>query len=345
MSCTSPRTVAITMVPLPDESDFSMCGSSRATAFFITSADCSTNGSCISPAPKRSPTTFMPSSSWSLMMPSGGHAFAAGEVQVLFEALAFAVDDAPLQAFAGGQRREFRGALVLERCGVDAGEQVQHDGQGVVRDVAVGVVFAAVIDEVQGHLALFLREGGERHDLGGVDDAAGQARLHGLVQEHRVQGDARCRVQAEGHVGDAEGGVDAGVLGGDLADGLDGFDAVPAGLFLAGGDGEGQGVDDDVLDAHPPFAHQGVDEAGGDGHLALGGAGLALFVDGQGDHGGAVFLHERHDAREAALRAVAVLVVDGVDHRAAADEFEPGLQHGRFGGVDDEREGGGRRET
>ena len=44
-------------------------------------------------------------------------------------------------------------------------------------------------------------------------------------------------------------------------------------------------------------------------------------------------------------RAVAVLVVDGVDHRAAADEFEPGLQDGRFGGVDDEREGGGRREA
>ena len=74
----------------------------------------------------------------------------------------------------------------------------------VVGDVAVGVVFAAVPDEVQRHLALLLRQGSERHDLGGVDDAAGQARLHGLVQEHRVQDHARCRVQAEGHVRDAE---------------------------------------------------------------------------------------------------------------------------------------------
>ena len=64
------------------------------------------------------------------MMPSGVHALAACQVEVLFEALAFAVDDAPLQAFAGGQRREFRGALVLQRCGVDAGEEVQHAVQG-----------------------------------------------------------------------------------------------------------------------------------------------------------------------------------------------------------------------
>ena len=185
--------------------------------------------------------------------------------------------------------------------------------QRVVGDVAVGVVFAAVPDEVQRDLALLLRQRSERHDLGRVDDAAGQARLHGLVQEHRVQHDARCRVQAEGDVRDAERGVDAGVLRGDLADGLDRLDGVAAGLFLAGGDREGQAVDDDVLDAHPPFAHQGVDEARGDGHLALGGARLAVLVDGQGDDGGAVFLHERHDAPEAAVRAVAVLVVDGVD--------------------------------
>jgi hypothetical protein len=47
MSWTSPFTVASTIVPLPSSSDFSMCGSRYATAPFITSADCSTNGSCI----------------------------------------------------------------------------------------------------------------------------------------------------------------------------------------------------------------------------------------------------------------------------------------------------------
>ena len=40
MSCTSPFTVASTIVPLPSPSVFSMCGSRCATAAFITSADC-----------------------------------------------------------------------------------------------------------------------------------------------------------------------------------------------------------------------------------------------------------------------------------------------------------------
>ncbi len=71
MSWTSPFTVASTIVPLPAPSARSMCGSRYATAAFITSADCSTNGSCISPEPNRSPTTFMPESSVSLMMSNG----------------------------------------------------------------------------------------------------------------------------------------------------------------------------------------------------------------------------------------------------------------------------------
>ena len=80
------------------------------------------------------------------------------------------------------------------------------------------------------------------------------------------------------------------------------------------------------LDAHAPLADERVDEARGDAHLALGGAGLAVLVDRQRDDGGAVLLHERHDAAEAAGRAVAVLVVHGVDDRASADELETGLR-------------------
>jgi hypothetical protein len=53
-----------------------MCGSRWATEAFIVSADCSTNGSCISPAPKRSPTIFMPASRMSLMMASGAMPWA-----------------------------------------------------------------------------------------------------------------------------------------------------------------------------------------------------------------------------------------------------------------------------
>ncbi len=72
MSCTSPLTVASTIRPLPSSPVDSMCGSRYATAAFITSADCSTNGSCICPEPNSSPTVFIPDSSVSLMIASGG---------------------------------------------------------------------------------------------------------------------------------------------------------------------------------------------------------------------------------------------------------------------------------
>ncbi len=71
MSWTSPFTVANRIDPRSVESAFSINGSSSATAVFITSADCSTNGSCISPLPNNSPTVFMPSSNKSLMIVNG----------------------------------------------------------------------------------------------------------------------------------------------------------------------------------------------------------------------------------------------------------------------------------
>jgi hypothetical protein len=49
----------------------SMNCSRYATAAFIVSALCSTNGNCISPDANSSPTTFIPSSRMSLMMSSG----------------------------------------------------------------------------------------------------------------------------------------------------------------------------------------------------------------------------------------------------------------------------------
>ena len=77
----------------------SMNCSRWATDIFIVSADCSTNGSCISPDAKSSPTTFMPESSTSLMMSSGGQAVGPRLFEVVDQAVALAVDDPVLQPF------------------------------------------------------------------------------------------------------------------------------------------------------------------------------------------------------------------------------------------------------
>ncbi len=80
---------------------------------------------------------------------------------------------------------------------------------------------------------------------------------------------------------------------------------------------------------HPPVPGEVADEPVGDAHLPLGGAGLALLVDGQRDDGGAVLHDQRHDAADPGVRAVAVLVVDRVDDRPAAEHLQAGLEHRR----------------
>ena len=73
MSWTSPRTVAITSLFLEPVPVFSasMKGTRWATAFFITRADFTTWGRNILPAPKRSPTMFIPSISGPSITSSG----------------------------------------------------------------------------------------------------------------------------------------------------------------------------------------------------------------------------------------------------------------------------------
>ncbi len=76
MSCTSPLTVAMMILPLLVEPvrsfSASIYGSKCATASFITRADLTTCGKNILPAPNKSPTTFMPAISGPSITASGG---------------------------------------------------------------------------------------------------------------------------------------------------------------------------------------------------------------------------------------------------------------------------------
>lgn len=202
---------------------------------------------------------------------------------------------------------------------------------------------AAVVDEVQGHLDLLLLETRDGKDLGRVHDGRVEARLDALVEEHGVEDDPGGRVQAEGDVRQAQRGLHIGAAALELTDRLDGGDAVLAGLLLAGADREGQRVDEDVALVHAPVAGQVVDEPLGDGDLVLDRTGLALFVDGERDERGSVLGREPGDLREPRLGPVPVLVVDGVEDRAAAQLLQPGPKDVDFGGVehDGQRRRGG----
>ncbi len=72
MSCTSPATVPITIVPAAPPCPAFRCGLIMSTAFFMTSADFSTNGSCRMPSLNSRPTSFMAGIRWPLRMSSAG---------------------------------------------------------------------------------------------------------------------------------------------------------------------------------------------------------------------------------------------------------------------------------
>ncbi|MGX1121635.1 hypothetical protein RKD37_006998 [Streptomyces ambofaciens] len=256
-------------------------------------------------------------------------------VEVLLQAVLLAVDDAALEAFLQREGGQFLGLGGPQRLGGGALEEGHELLQGVV------ALAAAVVDQVERGGDLLLVEAGDRQDLARVHDRRVQARLDAFVEEDGVEQDAGGRVEAEGDVRQAERGLHVRVAPLQLTDALDGGQAVLAGLLLTGADGEGQAVDEDVGLVDAPVAGEVVDQPFGDLDLLLGGAGLALLVDGERDQRGAVFPGQLGDACEAGLGPRAVLVVDRVDHRAAAELLQTRPDDVDLGGVQHDRQRGG----
>ena len=338
MSCTSPLTVASTIVPLPSSSVFSMCGSSQATAVFMTSADCSTNGSCISPLPNSSPTTFMPPSRLSLTMsravlPVSSASWRSASSPLRSPSMMRRASRSPSGSAASSSARLWRAAA----GSTPSNRSRKRDSGSYAGSVSVAGA-PTVIDHVERDLALLLVDLGHRQDLGGVHDGRVETGLRALVQEHAVEHHAGGGIEPERHVGQTQRRLHGGMELLDLADRLDGLEPVAPRLLLAGGDREGQRVDDDVLDLHAPVGGEVLDQPGGDAHLPLGRSRLAFLVDAQRDNCRAVLADHGHHPSEARLRTVAVLVVHRVDDGASAEGLEAGLDHCRLRGVEHERQ-------
>ena len=129
------------------------------------------------------------------------------------------------------------------------------------------------------------------------------------------------------------------------ADRLDGLDAVAAEVFGARTEREGEHVEDEVGGVDAVALDREVVDAPADAELVVGDAGLALFVDGEDDHRGAVLPRQRHDAVEPLALGLALLEVGRVEDGLAAEVLETGLEHGGLGGVEHQRERGLGREA
>ena len=123
----------------------------------------------------------------------------------------------------------------------------------------------------------------------------------------------------------------AGDLGLDPTDRLERGHRVLAEVLVAGGQREGERVEDEVAGGQPVALGGDLVDAVGDLHLPLDVAGLAALVDQQADHCRAVLTGQRHHLVEAAAGELAVLEVGRVEDRPTADVLQPGFQHGCLG--------------
>ena len=250
-------------------------------------------------------------------------------VELGFEAVAVAVDDAVLQPF---RDRPTRTILAFDRTGLDALEQGHELGQRVV------VLAAPVVDEVERDLALVLVDAVQRHDARRVHDRRVQSGLAALVQEHAVQHVPRRGLQAERHVRQSEDRGRARELGLDAPDRVDRLHRVAAQVVVAGRERERERVEDEIGGIESVAIDGEVVDATGDAQLPVGVACLAFFVDREADHGRAVLAREPEHAVHPLARLLALFEVGRVQHCLAAVVLQSRLENRRFGRVEHQRE-------
>src|SRR5581483_9493313 len=176
----------------------------------MVSADWSTNGNCICPEPNRSPTVFIPDSSTSLT-------------------IARAVCPAPSASSRSASSPSLSPSTMRcsRRC--STGQPLRSSLVMVEADL-----HDTRVDLVEGHDARRVHDGGVEPGLAA------------LLQVHRVEGVPSRGVEAEADVRQAEDGAHARQFGLDAADALDGGGPVAPALLDASGQGEGEGVDEQV---------------------------------------------------------------------------------------------------
>ena len=207
----------------------------------MTRALLTTWGRNILPAPKRSPTTFMPSISGPSMIDSGRSYGLPGFLGVGLDEVDGAGDQGVLEPL--GHRSLAPGQVLasvlllrrLDRLG-ELGEPVGGVGPAVQEHVL------DPFEQVLGDLFVDL-------ELAGVDDPHVEAGADGVVQErgvHRLADHVVAAVR-ERHVAHAAGGLAVGQDPLQLAHRLDELDRVVVVLLDAGADGQDVDVEDDVL--------------------------------------------------------------------------------------------------
>src|SRR6185437_3891855 len=235
----------------------------------------------------------------------------------------------------GGDVKLVDGGFLLARLAAPIGGGVaQEHGLGMTGGKGAR---RRIEEQVFGKGAFGFGNRGEARDAFGVDDGEIEAGLRAVIQEHGIDDFARAGGKAEGDVGNTEHGADVRKLLLDEANAFDRLDGAADIIFVAGGAGEDEGIEDDVGRGDRVFFGEQAAGALGDFEFALSREGLRLelvFVNAADDERGAIGARERADALEFFL---AVLEIDGVDDALALAIGEGEFDGAGVRGVDHER--------
>ncbi len=205
--------------------------------------------------------------------------------------------------------------------------------------VIVGRVEAGerqVPEQMFDELLFLVGDRGVTLELLGVDDGEVQTGFRCVIEKDGIDDLARGGRQAEADIAHSEDGLAFRQCLFDQAHALNGFDRAADVIFVTGGAGEHERVENQILLGNPALDAI-IAGAPGDGEFAFARDRLGLefvLVDGADDEGRAELLHERQDLVEFFL---AVLEIDRVDDAFAEAIRERALDGASVRRVDHER--------
>ncbi len=202
-------------------------------------------------------------------------------------------------------------------------------------DITLERVGAAVEDQVFGAFPFFGGDFGIRFDLGGVDDGHIQPGFDAVVEHDRVQGGAGGGREAKRQVRNTQRGEHTRQALFNQPDTLNGFDGRGRKFGVAGGQGEGQIIENQGRGRQAVFVDRHMVDALRHFQLTLTGFGHALFIDGQDDDGGVVFLGQPENLVGFFAPG---FEVGRVDQTASRRGFQPQFEHVQFGGIENQRQ-------
>ena len=164
-----------------------------------------------------------------------------------------------------------------------------------------------------------------------------EAVLTCLVEEHAVQNLTGCWAETKAHIGETQRGERTWNLSFYALDCFEGCDAVFTKIFIAGSDGEGECIKDEVTVGEAVTLCCDFCNAMGDFHLPFDITSLTTFVNQQTNHCSTKISGQGEDAIKAAAGLFAIFQVGGVQNAATTGVQKTCFHHLGFGGVENQR--------